>query len=93
VPVLIGASRKSFLTLTMATATPPAERLGASIAAAVHAARAGARIVRVHDVRATRQAIDMHVVLGTPPGHADRANTALGTGVSRLDRVDGAKVD
>ena len=34
----------------------PSERLGASIAAALHAARAGAAILRVHDVRATRQA-------------------------------------
>ena len=38
--------------------------------AAVYAVRAGASIVRVHDVRATRQAIDMDVVLSTPPGHA-----------------------
>jgi hypothetical protein len=38
------------------------------------------RIVRVHDVRATRQAIDMDVVLGTPPGHADRGSIAMGGG-------------
>jgi dihydropteroate synthase len=58
VPVAVGASRKSFLTLVDADA-PPAERVGASIAAALHAARAGASILRVHDVRATRQAIDL----------------------------------
>lgn len=69
VPVLVGASRKSFLTLVDRGAEPH-ERVGASLMAAVHAARAGARVVRVHDVRATRQAIDMDVVLGTPPGHA-----------------------
>jgi dihydropteroate synthase len=56
-PVLVGASRKSFLKLTDADAAPR-DRLGASIAAAVHAATHGASIVRVHDVRATRQAID-----------------------------------
>jgi dihydropteroate synthase len=58
VPVAIGASRKSFLTIVDADATPD-ERLGASIAAALHAARAGAAIVRSHDVWATRQAIDL----------------------------------
>lgn len=57
-PILVGASRKSFLTRVDADAAP-AERLGASIAAALHAVRAGASIVRVHDVRATRQAVDL----------------------------------
>jgi dihydropteroate synthase len=57
-PVLIGASRKSFLTLVDEGASPQ-ERIGASLAAALHAARAGASVLRVHDVRATRQAIDL----------------------------------
>lgn len=84
VPVLFGASRKSFLTLISASepadkAVDAAEgRIGASIMAAVHAVRSGVRIVRVHDVRATRQAIDMDVVLGVVPGHADRRNSPLG---------------
>lgn len=68
VPVLFGASRKSFLSLVDRDAAP-AERIGASIMAAVHAARSGVRIVRVHDVRATRQALEMDIVLGVPPGH------------------------
>ena len=74
VPVLFGASNKSFLTLVDRGAEP-ADRTGASIAAAVHAVRCGVKIVRVHEVRATRQAIDMDVVLATAPGHAgpDRA--------------------
>lgn len=69
VPVLVGASRKSFLTLVDRDADPTA-RIGGSIAAALHAARCGAAIVRVHDVRATRQALDLDVVLATKPGHA-----------------------
>jgi dihydropteroate synthase len=69
VPVLFGASRKSFLTL-VDRGTEPADRTGASIAAALHAVRCGVKIVRVHDVRATRQAIDMEVVLTTALGHA-----------------------
>jgi dihydropteroate synthase len=79
VPVLFGASNKSFLTLVDRGA-PPADRIGASIAAAVHAVRCGVKIVRVHEVRATRQAIDMDVVLATAPGHAgpDRAPVERG---------------
>jgi dihydropteroate synthase len=68
VPVLLGASQKSFLTLVDRDAKA-GERLGASIAAALHAARAGVRILRVHEVRETRQAIDMDVVLATRTGH------------------------
>jgi dihydropteroate synthase len=58
VPVAVGASRKSFLT-TIDPGAVPEERLGASIAAVLHAARAGVAILRVHDVRATRQAVDL----------------------------------
>lgn len=67
VPVLFGASRKSFLTLVEPPGreSEPAERDGASIAAALHAVRAGVHLLRVHEVRATRQAIDMEIVLGT----------------------------
>jgi len=80
VPVLFGASNKSFLTLVDRGAEP-ADRTGASIAAAVHAVRCGVKIVRVHEVRATRQAIDMDVVLATAPGHAgpDRAPDESGS--------------
>jgi dihydropteroate synthase len=61
VPVCVGASRKSFLVASEPESkrAKPADRLGASVAAALFAARSGAAIVRVHDVRATRQAIDL----------------------------------
>jgi len=55
-PVLVGASRKSFL-VGLGGEAAPRDRLGASIAAAVWAARAGASALRVHDVRATAQAV------------------------------------
>ncbi len=55
--VVIGASRKSFLRLVDPEAGPD-DRLGASIAAAVHASWT-ANMLRVHDVRATAQAIDL----------------------------------
>jgi dihydropteroate synthase len=54
-PVLVGASRKRFLSLD--DAEPPADRLAASLAAATLAAAHGAAIVRVHDVAATRRAL------------------------------------
>jgi dihydropteroate synthase len=63
--VVLGASRKSFLKL-VDTAAAPDERLGASIAAAVHASGA-VDMLRVHDVRATAQAIDLTRMLRKGP--------------------------
>lgn len=65
-PILIGASRKSFLRSVDAEASPE-QRLGASIGAALHALCLDASILRVHDVRATAQAIDMTHVLAKGP--------------------------
>jgi len=55
IPVLAGWSRKS--TLGAITGRPAGERLAASVAAALLAVQHGARIVRVHDVAATRDAL------------------------------------
>jgi len=52
-PLLVGASRKSFLGAL--TGRPPAERLMGSLAAAAWAAAAGAAMVRVHDVGPTAE--------------------------------------
>lgn len=68
-PVLIGASRKSFLTLA-ARAAGPDDRLAASLSAALWARREGASIVRVHDVAATVQAFAMDQVLEEARAHA-----------------------
>jgi dihydropteroate synthase len=54
-PLLIGWSRKS--TLGRITGRPVEERVAASVAAAVMAVERGARIVRVHDVAATVDAL------------------------------------
>jgi dihydropteroate synthase len=54
-PVLIGVSRKSMLGLLTGRAVD--ERLPASLAAMLAAVARGARIVRVHDVRETRDAL------------------------------------
>ncbi|MFT7774405.1 dihydropteroate synthase [Roseateles sp.] len=54
-PLLVGWSRKR--TLGDITGRPVGERLAASVAAALRAASAGARVIRVHDVPATVDAL------------------------------------
>ncbi|MBI3419616.1 MAG: dihydropteroate synthase [Proteobacteria bacterium] len=58
VPVMIGASRKSFIG-ALAGAAQPDNRLPGSIAAALYAAQQGVQILRVHDVKETRQALKL----------------------------------
>jgi dihydropteroate synthase len=60
-PVLAAVSRKYFLGAV--TGRPPDRRLGASVAAAVWAARAGASILRVHDVAEVADALAVTRVL------------------------------
>ena len=55
-PVLVGASRKSFLGAITGVAEPR-DRLAGSLAAALIAVERGARVVRVHDVAATVEAL------------------------------------
>ena len=55
-PVLIGASRKSFIG-TITGVEDPAERLEGSLVTAAYAVAAGAGIVRVHDVAETVRAV------------------------------------
>lgn len=54
-PLLVGVSRKTMLGAI--TGRPVGERLAASVTAAVLAAQRGAKILRVHDVVATRDAL------------------------------------
>lgn len=56
-PVLLGASRKSFIGAVDGGRRSADQRLGGSIAAALAGAAAGAAGVRVHDVRETVQAL------------------------------------
>jgi dihydropteroate synthase len=57
-PILVGASRKRFIGEIVHEAIP-AERLYGTVGANVVALTLGARLFRVHDVRATRQALDV----------------------------------
>jgi dihydropteroate synthase len=54
-PLMVGASRKSFIASVMPS--QPQERLGGSIAAHLIAAKGGAHIIRAHDVAETVQAL------------------------------------
>jgi dihydropteroate synthase len=54
-PILVGASRKRFI--ASVSPSEPQQRLGGSIAAHLIAAKAGARIIRTHDVAETVQAL------------------------------------
>jgi dihydropteroate synthase len=56
-PILAGMSRKTML--GEITGRPVGKRLGASVAAALIAAERGARILRVHDVAETRDALNV----------------------------------
>ena len=56
-PVLVGLSRKSMISSVLDR--PPEQRLVASVALALMAVERGARIVRVHDVAATFDALSM----------------------------------
>lgn len=55
-PVLVGASRKSFIG-DLGVPAGPSQRLGGSVAVAVLSALAGVAVVRVHDVDETTQAL------------------------------------
>ena len=59
-PVVMGVSRKSFVAQMLARATSPEYRLAGTLATNMMAVMAGASILRVHDVAATR---DMLLVL------------------------------
>ncbi len=71
-PLLAAWSRKS--TLGVITGRPVGERLAASLAAALAAVSRGAAVVRVHDVAATRDALQVwdavRIAAGDNPGPA-----------------------
>jgi dihydropteroate synthase len=58
VPVMLGASRKSFIDALAGPASPD-DRLAGSLTAALYGAGAGIQLLRVHDVKETRQALTL----------------------------------
>lgn len=55
--LLVGLSRKSLIAALLGRDAPVRERLAGSLAAVLYAAQQGARIVRVHDVQETADAL------------------------------------
>jgi dihydropteroate synthase len=68
-PILAGMSRKTML--GEITGRPVGERLSASVAAALIAAGRGARILRVHDVAETRDALNVWRAVAAAGNHAN----------------------
>jgi dihydropteroate synthase len=65
VPLLVGLSRKGF-TGAITGEQEPRARVYGSVSGAVHAALHGAQILRVHDVKPTRQAISVAIAAVDP---------------------------
>ncbi len=61
-PIMVGASRKDFITM-ISNDAPMAERDAGSIAAALWAVGQGAKMLRVHNVKATKQALDVYMAI------------------------------
>jgi len=83
-PLLVGASRKSFVG-TLTGVETPRDRLAGSLAAAVLLAERGASALRVHDVAPTVEALDMAagVAAAARGAAAEHGDAAHGDAVDR----------
>jgi dihydropteroate synthase len=63
-PVVVGVSRKSLIAKIARDGSAADQRLGGSIALALAAAKAGAAMLRVHDVAQARQALAIAAAIG-----------------------------
>ncbi|MEO0484582.1 MAG: dihydropteroate synthase [Pseudomonadota bacterium] len=64
-PILLGASRKRFIG-TLTGVNTAAERIAGSVAAALAGVAQGVQILRVHDVKETREALKIWGAVGGP---------------------------
>lgn len=73
-PLFVGVSRKSFISAVRAAEglgpERDVERLGGTLAAVLHCARAGAAVLRVHDVARAAEALALLRALEGTPGEA-----------------------
>ncbi len=63
-PLLVGLSRKRIISELCKRKSTPADRLGGSLAMALWSAMQGASVVRVHDVKETKEMITVFKALG-----------------------------
>lgn len=80
-PLLIGLSRKRMV--GDVTGRPVEQRLAGSLAAALAAVAQGARIVRVHDVASTVDALKLWMAAGAPVGLTDNTDGKYSGGSSQ----------
>jgi dihydropteroate synthase len=72
VPIVVGPSRKSFI--ASVDSAPADERLGGTVAACLSCVARGATVLRVHDVKAVRQALAIsRAVSSISPGDSTHA--------------------
>ncbi len=71
-PVLVGTSRKSFLTLGKSDLIPPEQREALTAASLATAIQAGVSYVRIHDVETQMPVIQWLAALQALPCHADK---------------------
>ncbi|WP_420346935.1 dihydropteroate synthase [Pelagibius sp.] len=74
-PVLLGASRKSFIG-KLSRGEPAKARLPGSLAAVLFALQRGVQLLRVHDVAETRQAIDVWRAMTLAPSGFEAPDSA-----------------
>ncbi len=70
-PVLLGVSRKRTVGYIDPTASDPNDRLGGSLAMALHCAAEGVAALRVHDVRETVQALKVQAAIDSAERHPE----------------------
>jgi len=73
-PLYLGPSRKSFIGAV--SGAPPADRLWGTAAAVTAAVLGGAAFVRVHDVAAMRQVVDVAIALRDAAAEVERPGSA-----------------
>jgi dihydropteroate synthase len=78
-PLLVGASRKRFIGALTGEAVAD-RRVSGSVAAALASIGQGAQIIRVHDVKATREARDVWLAALTGEGRDNPLTAASGRG-------------
>ncbi len=78
-PLVLGASRKRFIRAIDPAAERADDRLGGSLAAALAAAEAGADVIRVHDVAATVQALEVQAAIRSASATRGRSMTQSNT--------------
>jgi dihydropteroate synthase len=86
--IVAGTGRKSFISAI--DESTPADRLGGTVVSSLWASRAGAALLRVHDVQVVRQALRVDAALRAEPDPAAPRGTAAVSGARAAPTPPGA---